>query len=413
MRASRNARRASALAAPRPAPVPGGLDAETNASAADTSVAAIVVHAAVGAVVVVQEDLLERGLAARERLDRARHRRRRARRSADRCCRRPRSAARSGQRSRRGPPAAPASCGVAPANVTSTVCAARWRSCASVPSSTSLPLPRMPTRSHSASTSLRMCEERKTVCPRCLASCTHSRNAISISGSRPDVGSSSSSSSARVASAAISCTFWRLPFDSARIFLRVSSWKRSHEHVAVGDVGAAVHAREELERLGARQRRPQEGLAGDVGDTAVRGDGVAPGVDAEQLTEARGGPVQPEQQPDRGRLAGAVGTEVAVHLAALHRQVERVERERVAVALAQALRADRRDRRLAQRVEVGRVGAVRVGRGLECTKSTHECSIRAAPGAAIRGFPACGSGTAAAAPRVRALPQQNGGIYGR
>ena len=82
-------------------------------------------------------------------------------------------------------------------------------------------------RSHSASTSLRMCEDRNTVWPRSLASSMHARNATSISGSRPLVGSSSSSKSARVASAAISTTFWRLPFDSARTFLSASSAKRA------------------------------------------------------------------------------------------------------------------------------------------------------------------------------------------
>ena len=53
------------------------------------------------------------------------------------------------------------------------------------------------------------------------------RNTPSISGSSPLVGSSRSSRSARVASAAISCTFCRLPFDNARTFLEVSSSKRS------------------------------------------------------------------------------------------------------------------------------------------------------------------------------------------
>ena len=56
---------------------------------------------------------------------------------------------------------------------------------------------------------------------------TVSRKATSISGSRPLVGSSRISRSARLANAATSCTFWRLPFDSARTFLAVSSWKRS------------------------------------------------------------------------------------------------------------------------------------------------------------------------------------------
>src|ERR1035441_2729193 len=54
---------------------------------------------------------------------------------------------------------------------------------------------------------LRMCEERKTVWPRRLASLTVSRNATSIRGSRPEVGSSRISSSARLANAAISWIF--------------------------------------------------------------------------------------------------------------------------------------------------------------------------------------------------------------
>ena len=81
-------------------------------------------------------------------------------------------------------------CGGAPWNVTSTRCAPRCRISARVPSSTNLPLLRIPTRPQSASTSLRMCEERNTVCPRSFASCTLSRKATSISGSRPLVGSS-------------------------------------------------------------------------------------------------------------------------------------------------------------------------------------------------------------------------------
>ena len=127
-------------------------------------------------------------------------------------------------------------------------------------------------------------------------------------------------------SAATSCTFWRLPFESARTFLSVSSWKRSTSIVAVGRVGAAAHAGEELERLGAGERRPQERLARDVGDAPVGRDGVAPGVDAEELGAARARAVQAEQEPDRRRLARAVRPQVAVDLAALDAQVELLDR---------------------------------------------------------------------------------------
>jgi len=102
------------------------------------------------------------------------------------------------------------------------------------------------------------------------------------------------------------------------------------------DVDAAVQAREERERLGARQRRPQERLACDVGDTPVRGLRITPCVDAEQLGPSGRRPVEAEQQSDRRRLAGAVRAEIAVHLALVDRQVETVEGHRLAVALRQA-----------------------------------------------------------------------------
>ena len=64
-----------------------------------------------------------------------------------------------------------------------------------------------------ASTSTSWCELRNTVCPRSAASPMHRRNSRSISGSSPLVGSSSTSSGARVAKAATSATFCRLPVE--------------------------------------------------------------------------------------------------------------------------------------------------------------------------------------------------------
>jgi hypothetical protein len=72
-----------------------------------------------------------------------------------------------------------------------------------------------------------MCEESRIVWPRALASSAQWRNSTSISGSKPLVGSSKISKSARVASAAISWTFCRLPFDNARTFLRGSRSTRA------------------------------------------------------------------------------------------------------------------------------------------------------------------------------------------
>src|SRR5262249_11934830 len=64
-------------------------------------------------------------------------------------------------------------------------------------------------------------------------------------------------------------------------------------------------------------------------------------VEAEQRRPATGGPVNPEQQPDRGRLPGPVRAQVAVHLARLDGQIEAVESQRLAVTLGQALGLDR------------------------------------------------------------------------
>ena len=72
----------------------------------------------------------------------------------------------------------------------------RWRSSASVPVSTVRPARMMLTRSHSASTSARMWLDSSTVRPSAVTSRMQSWNTASISGSRPDVGSSRMSSSA-------------------------------------------------------------------------------------------------------------------------------------------------------------------------------------------------------------------------
>ncbi len=113
-----------------------------------------------------------------------------------------------------------------------------------------------------------------------------------------------------------------------------------HELVAVGAVDAAAQPGQELQGLGAGHRGPQERLAGHVGHPPVGRHRVAPGVDAEQRGAAAARPVQPEQEPDRGRLAGPVRSEVAVGLARLDRQVQPVEGDGVAVALAEVGRDD-------------------------------------------------------------------------
>jgi len=126
---------------------------------------------------------------------------------------------------------------------------------------------------------------------------------------------------------------------NAHLLVRVEL-ETLHQPVSVGDVRAAVQAGEELERLRRGHRRPQRRLTRHVGDAAVGGRRVAPGVDPEELRPARRRAMQPEQQADRGRLAGPVGPEVAVNLALAYGEIQHVERDGLPVALGQSVRAD-------------------------------------------------------------------------
>lgn len=66
----------------------------------------------------------------------------------------------------------------------------RWRSSARVPDSTIRPARMIETRSHSSSTSERMWLDSSTVAPAARTLATSSRNATSMRGSSPLIGSS-------------------------------------------------------------------------------------------------------------------------------------------------------------------------------------------------------------------------------
>ena len=83
------------------------------------------------------------------------------------------------------------------------------------------------TVSHSFSTSARMWLDNNTERPAAFTSAMQSWNTVSINGSRPDVGSSSTNSSTSAAKAATSATFCRLPLLYVRPFFVGSSSKRS------------------------------------------------------------------------------------------------------------------------------------------------------------------------------------------
>jgi hypothetical protein len=176
-----------------------------------------------------------------------------------------------------------------------------------------------------------------TVAPPSTASRTHSWNVCSMSGSRPDVGSSSTSSSAvggqrgdqrhllSVALGVVTCAFGRVQpetFDQLVPTARVQSPERPAEQV---------------DALAARQPRPQGHLAGDVGEPGVEFDRVAPRVAAEHRRPPGVGAHEPEQDPDGGGLARPVGSEEPVDLAAAHVQVQLIQGPGAAEGLDQAL----------------------------------------------------------------------------
>ena len=185
--------------------------------------------------------------------------------------------------------------------------AERWRMSRRRPTSTSRPARRMATRSHSASTSLRMCDDRNTVWPRPRASSTHSRNTCSISGSRPLVGSSSSEQVGPGHEGGDQ-------HDLLAVALRVGP-----HPLRSGRARTARPARRGTPRRRRRATRPST-----CSVSAPVSDGhrlASPGTKAIRRWAATGsrwqsmpkisarpavGPDQAEQQPDRGGLAGAV-----------------------------------------------------------------------------------------------------------
>ena len=127
----------------------------------------------------------------------------------------------------------------------------------------------------------------------------------SISGSSPEVGSSSTSSSTSEANAATSATFWPVLRAGAAAPGRVEL-EPLQELVAPRRIEAAAQAREQVDRLASGEVRPQVHLARHVGEPPVQRHRVAPGVTAEQAGLTGVGSEEAEQDADRSRLPRAV-----------------------------------------------------------------------------------------------------------
>ena len=96
-------------------------------------------------------------------------------------------------------------------------------------------------------------------------------------------------------------------------------------------------------------------------------------VAPEQLRRAGGGPDQPEQHPQRGRLAGPVGAEVAEDVAGLDGEVDVVDRDDLTVALDQPARDD--GARRSSKLACCRLGGRRRHRSREDVETPPCCQV--------------------------------------
>ena len=109
--------------------------------------------------------------------------------------------------------------------------------------------------------------------------------------------------------------------------------------VPVHLIDAPLDTAEELKGLGAGEGRPQVRLTGHERQAAVRLDGLAMAVEAEDLAPPLGRVDEPQQQADRRGLARPVGAQVTDHLTLGNLKIEVIEGCDAAVALRQPLRA--------------------------------------------------------------------------
>ena len=134
----------------------------------------------------------------------------------------------------------------------------RCRSSASVPVSTVRPARMM---RHPVAQRLDLGEDvarqQHGAAARRATSSMHSRNTSSISGSRPDVGSSRTSSSTSEASAATSATFCRLPLEYVRALLGRVELEPLEQLARGAVVEPAAQPAEQVDHLAAGEVRPQ------------------------------------------------------------------------------------------------------------------------------------------------------------
>ena len=164
-----------------------------------------------------------------------------------------------------------------------------------------------------------------------------------------------------------------VPLGVGTHLLRGIELEALEELAAAASVEPAPQPAQQVDDLAPGEGRPQVHLARHVREPSVQPHSIDPGVAAEEPDGAAVGADQAEQDPDRGRLARPVRSEVAVHLASGDLQVEPVERTRSAEGLLQS----------GDRYRCGR--SVHGTPRLVISASTLECAI--APSSARRSTP--------------------------
>jgi hypothetical protein len=111
--------------------------------------------------------------------------------------------------------------------------------------------------------------------------------------------------------------------------------------VPPGRVEAPAQPGEQVDDFAAGEVGPEGDIARDVGNPSVQLRHIGPRVAAQQSGLATVGAQQPEQDPDRRRLARAVGSEETVNLALLDGEVQAVEGDGGAEGFTQPADLDR------------------------------------------------------------------------
>jgi len=142
------------------------------------------------------------------------------------------------------------------------------------------------------------------------------------------------------------------------------------EVLEVADDITVIRRGEGVGRLATGRGRPQRHVSGNIGDLPVDGRGLPPRLAAQHAHASAVGPVEPQQDADRGGLTRPVGAEEAVDTARLHGQVQAVKRPEAPEVLNQAAHAHRRlaaGAQITDRAGRGiRDGLVRIRAGRRC-----------------------------------------------